>query len=159
MLKVFEFEFEFSRDLSYSKLVLILRKNNIIEWNTFNSRYRYLFSFNQRKKERKKKKKKNLIFLAIFIIRYIIFHEQKRVCVCVQPEPTISFYVDIRHAMFSYVINEGNSSRCLNEAMEKKRKKKERKGRNSRERDTLGKSEVSLKRQLLSSCWKKLEEE
>lgn len=52
------------------------------------------------------------------------------VCVCVQPEPTISFYVDIRHAMFSYVINEGNSSRCLNEAMEKKRKKKERKGRN-----------------------------
>lgn len=42
---------------------------------------------------------------------------------CVQPEPTISFYVDIRHAMFSYVINEGNSSRCLNEAMEKKKKK------------------------------------
>lgn len=125
-----------------------------MEWNTFNSRYRYLFSFNQRKKERKKKKKKNLIFLAIFIIRYIIFHEQKRVCVCVQPEPTISFYVDIRHAMFSYVINEGNSSRCLNEAMEKKKKEKRKKRKElaSRERDTLGRSEVSLKRQLLSSC-------
>lgn len=67
---------------------------------------------------------------------------------CVQPEPTISFYVDIRHAMFSYVINEGNSSRCLNEAMEKKKKG------NSIARST---PRGVSKRQLLSWC-EKLEE-
>lgn len=67
---------------------------------------------------------------------------------CVQPEPTISFYVDIRHAMFFYVINEGNSSRCLNEAMEKKKKG------NSIARST---PRGVSKRQLLSWC-EKLEE-
>lgn len=66
-LKVFEFEF--SRYIG---------ENNI--------RFKYIiyYKYFTRLISVKKKKKKNyLIFLAIFIIGYIIFHEQKRVCVCV----------------------------------------------------------------------------
>lgn len=81
MLKVFEFEF--SRDPSYSKLVLILKKNNIIEWNTFNSRYRYLFSFNQRKKKKEKEKEESNIFSNFYYPIYNISRAETCICVCV----------------------------------------------------------------------------
>lgn len=56
----------------------IYRENNI--------RFKYIIYYKYCTRlisvKKKKKKKNYLIFLAIFIIGYIIFHEQKRVCVC-----------------------------------------------------------------------------
>lgn len=106
-LKVFEFEF--SRYIG---------ENNI--------RFKYIIYykyFTRLISVKKKKEKEELsnIFSNFYYRIYNISRAKTCVCVCVQPEPTISFYVDIRHAMFSYVINEGNSSRCLNEAMEKRK--------------------------------------